>query len=224
MNSESEGQVINNLHAVASQYPSRRAFKKGNPIEYYTAEKLGLIDVVCSHMQKKKRSEDYTRQEVFQEAKKHKSKLAFRNYCYGAYRAALRLEIIDELAYKNQKAGPSVDVSAMTLDIAYFAAKKYWSFGAFKAEDEEIYNWAKSRGMLQTICGHMRKINRENQDPDRPTSSGWNIDSVVAVAKKYQFRSDFRAGNISAMRWAFENGVLDEVCAHMQPRRPSNIK
>lgn len=45
----------------------------------------------------------------------------------------------------------------------------------------------------------------------------WSIPEIHLIAIQYQYRIDFKHGNVRAYNSASRQGILDKVCAHMVP-------
>lgn len=82
------------LKIEALKYLSKTEFKIKNQTAYNAAHKLGIIDIVCSHMNSYRK---WNEQNILYEALKYNSRSSFANNCKNAYEAAIRLNILNEV-------------------------------------------------------------------------------------------------------------------------------
>lgn len=101
--------------------------------------------------------------------------------------------------------------------------KGYWTFEKCKEvallfknrmdfynSQKVAYVTASKRGWLKEICKHMEY----NQTPP----GTWSYENCKKEAEKYKNKSEFQKYNYNAYRRAYENGWLDEICLHMNPK------
>ena len=91
-------------------------------------------------------------------------------------------------------------------DIAEIAGR-YTNRTALKFGDQSIYNAAKKRGILDSVCAHMDVKHRVMSDAE-----------VAAIAKTFTSRSEFDRLDKGAYQTATKRGILDHVCSHMDSR------
>lgn len=83
---------IADLEKEALQYYQIKAFRKQSAEAYNVAKKIGIIDVICSHMIDKR---IWLEEEIYQEALKYSNKSDFEKISPYAYKAAVKFGIID---------------------------------------------------------------------------------------------------------------------------------
>jgi predicted GIY-YIG superfamily endonuclease len=76
------------------KYKNKKDFLKNNKKAYDYSYRNGFLNVVCSHMNNKKR---WTDDNIREEALKYKTKMDFIKYCKSGYNAACRKGILDEV-------------------------------------------------------------------------------------------------------------------------------
>ena len=80
----------------AKKYKTRTEFKSGSRGAYNVALNLGWAEAVCLHMPKTSKPRDYwTLAKTKKEAKKYKSRTAFKKGSRGAFGAAYRNDWLD---------------------------------------------------------------------------------------------------------------------------------
>lgn len=84
-----------NVREEAKKYNSRKEFELGSLGAYKYANKHGIIDEVCSHMEKIFNS--YTEESIHAEAKKYKTILEFRKKAGKFYQAASKRKILNKI-------------------------------------------------------------------------------------------------------------------------------
>jgi hypothetical protein len=52
----------------------------------------------------------------------------------------------------------------------------------------------------------------------RSYRTNWNEESLLSAAREFDYREDFKKGNMAAYKAAYRRGLLDVVCAHMSPK------
>ena len=88
-------------------------------------------------------------------------------------------------------------------DKVALVAEGFKTRNEFRKHAGGAYAWARTHGVLDAVCAHMKPLVR------------YDINKVKALASETGTRSDFAAHFPSAYAWAKRNNVLDEVCAHM---------
>lgn len=140
------------------------------------------------------------------EALKYKTRSAFKKNRHGAYRAAIRMGIIDqvcshmELIYRN-----------WTNESLKQEALRYKTKAEFRENNESAYMTAIKRDIFDQICSHMEDL-----------YTYWTIEMLRIEALKYRTRGEFQRGS-SAHLVALRRGVLDQICGHMKLSRGSSI-
>jgi len=81
----------------AKKYSDRTEFQKNCPGAYFSAYRAGDIEIVCSHIPRKKKSSKWTQPMIEAEAKKYTSRTFFSRGAQAAYRQAGKLGILDQV-------------------------------------------------------------------------------------------------------------------------------
>lgn len=86
-----------NMMREARKYSTKEEFKKGNLSAFIAAYKYGYMDEMVWLVRQKQHKKGYwTYEHIEEEALKYASKSEFAKYNNTAYRAALRLGVIDD--------------------------------------------------------------------------------------------------------------------------------
>jgi|SRR5690554_1441362 len=97
------------LHKTALKYKTRSEFRKGNPNAYRASHRHGIFKDICSHMKSPfYRMEGtpyvkWTNEMLFAEARKYKTRHAFRSGSVSAYDASQRREILEDVCSHMKK-------------------------------------------------------------------------------------------------------------------------
>jgi predicted GIY-YIG superfamily endonuclease len=141
---------------------------------------------------------------VARKAKKFSTRKAFELASPGAYRAALRLGIID--AVSKHMIRSRVPKGYWNERVIQATAGKYKTRVAFKKRSPAAYAAAHKYGVMDLVCSHMKPLRR----PD------WTPDQIAEEAKKYSSRSEFEKRSRGGYKAAHRRNLLDAVCGHMR--------
>ena len=137
---------------------------------------------------------------IADEAKKYKRRQKFKKGSPGAYSAARKQRILDEVC-------SHMESDMWTKSKIIKVSKKYTSLKKFMNEQKGAYLYSLRKGYKDEITKHMtRKI--------KPKGF-WNEENCHIEASKYSNRTDFMRKSSSAYNSSLVNGWLDEVCKHM---------
>ena len=99
-------------------------------------------------------------------------------------------------------------------------AKQFSTRGAFAKGSKSYYNLASQRGILKSVCAHMKSgchgfvhINSKRRV--------WTLDDVLTEARKYSTKGDFRKGSRGAYDAAKRDFDFNAVCTHMVKKEPT---
>lgn len=191
----------------ALKYKTRQEFRYGSNSAYEYARIHKMLDEICVHMVRPLPKVKWTDEAIFAEAKKYSSKEDFRKACSAAYTIAHKKGIIEKACLHMVSSRRERDY--WTLEQCHKAALKYQSKVEFKKKDGSAYSTAVRNGWIEQICTHMVK----------PTPKiKWTYEKLAEEAKKYKTKKDFKQLSHSAYVTAVRNGVLDEVCRHMEKK------
>jgi hypothetical protein len=96
------------------------------------------------------------------------------------------------------------DLKALTVE-----AQQYRTISAFAKGNKAAYSAALRQGLVDQVCGHMKRGKRAN--------GHWlNKVNTAQEALKYRNKAEFQANARGAYGAALKNGWLDDICAHME--------
>ena len=141
----------------------------------------------------------WTKESVFEEAKKYTSRTEFKNTCNRAYTIACKNGWLDEMGWLIKKIKPN---GYWTKERVFEESKKYTS-----------------RTEFQKSCGTPYHIARENNWLDEMTwliiihhpNGYWTKERVFEESKKYTTRTEFQKKSKRPYMVAYKNGWLDEM-------------
>ena len=202
VHSEISEQDIKELIAIAKRYQTKCAFEKGDRAAYNKANRMKVLQSICSHMKKPK---IWTTEECANIALKYNQRSDFRKYDRNAYDAARNHGWLDMICSHMSK---TVQQRIWTKEECATIAKKYYKRGEFRKLDRSAYNAAHVHGWLDEICAHM-SIHKYK------VKCFWTKEKCAEKALLYKHRVDFKKGDGSAYTTAVAHGWLDEICSHM---------
>ena len=85
------------LKKEALEYNTRKEFELGNPNAYSAAQRRGILDKICAHMEWG--NYPWTNKELALEALKYKTRLEFLENNQNAYQTAFRRGILDQICF-----------------------------------------------------------------------------------------------------------------------------
>lgn len=187
----------------AKKFSTKKEFGEKSRSAYCAAHNLGIIDEVCAHMDNRI---NWTEDNILNHAEEYaKNGFSITEFISsgGAYSAAIRLGIIDDIKslFKTKKV--VLDINSVKTE-----ARKYSNRTDFRKYNRSAYNWAEKHKLMNEVCSHMGKS----------TTLQWDEQSITKEAKKYKYRTYFKSGNPSAYTKAIQLRILDKVCSHMKPK------
>ena len=196
------------IAAEAKKYKTRKDFTKNASSASARAYSLGIMDEVCAHMLPlHSMRRKWTNEALHDEAAKFETLKDFRRDSHSAFVTAHRVGILKEITSHMK----SFRQPRLPKDEVIKRAKKFQHRVDFREGDPHAYNSAQSHNIMAEACAHMT---RKNIGP-----LIWTTDKVKVEAKKYDSRSAFQRGCVSAYSAAYRQGILDEVCSHMKNLR-----
>lgn len=201
------------LWKEALKFNTKSEFMRGNYAAYQAAHRKDLIDQICSHMPKRvdQSGENnprfiWDKDSIQKEALKFNTRNIFYEKSHGAYKAAKRMKILEEVCshMESQKLNGEYNPNfRWTKEKIQQFAMKCKSKVEFRNSYPEVYDAAYRNGCLLEVTSHMKR------------NTIWTKDSIVKIANKYVVRNDFEIHQKNAYAAASRIGILDEVCAHM---------
>jgi hypothetical protein len=184
------------IKLATSKYKTIKELRANNNAAYKAASRRGLIDDVCSHMDRL--TTNWTYGMIVEEANQYTSRSEF-SINSNAYQIAAKRGILDDVCSHMEPQSIS-----WTEDMILDEAITFDSRSEFKRMSPLAYVAAQRRGVLDKACSHMDFKYRS-----------WSDEEILQEAKKYHTRAEFRAGS-SAYGVATTRGTLDNVCSHMK--------
>lgn len=194
------------IQEEALKYEGKLAFFRGNGSAYNAAKKLGVFDQVCSHMTSKivkgagHPKFKWDAESIRKEALKYTSRGDFTHRCVGAFQAAVKLGIYDEVTSHM----PNLKHN-WTKEEILEKALQYSSKVDFVKNDTNAHSAAKRMGIFEEVCAHMT----------RPDTKLYNEEELQSEALKYSDRVEFMRKNSGMYQAAYKRGLLDKICEHM---------
>lgn len=159
---------FDNVKIESLKYKTRKEFELACRGGYKWCQVNNKIDEVCAHMPKDVRKtrpspkQKWNRQTLKLEALKYSSRGIFEDNNLGAYSAALKLGIMDEICiHMEYKCRPKY-----LFDEIYYKAKTCFTRKEFQVKESGAYQAARDRGILEEVCSHMKK-DSTSSDPER---------------------------------------------------------
>ena len=184
----------------ARKYMNRNDFHKHSPSAYGKAWRKGWLDEICSHMKTvQHRSNYWTKEKCFEEAKKYHRRIDFRKNGRGAYNAAYVNGWLDEVcAHMDRPRNYSLE-ECRTIALKY-AVERDW-----RINNNTSYRQAQENGWLPQLTGHMKKMHRYTKEECRKE------------AKKYMHKKDFMEKSPQYYFRACSKHWIQDICSHMVP-------
>jgi predicted GIY-YIG superfamily endonuclease len=174
---------------------------RGDAGGYTLANKRGIIDEVCAHMEQG--GVIWTKERCLEEALKYSRRWELGRANSACYHRILLMGWQTE-AFAHMASPKNM---AFSKEECLAESKKYSTPSEFAKGSPGHYMAAIKRGWKSEVFGHLT-CSRESYDEDK----------VMAIAAQYRTRSEFQDAAQSAYSWARKNGVLEKVCAHMERR------
>lgn len=86
-----------NLITFAKRFETKKCFKDNAGGAYNAARRLGVMDAACAHMKDGRAPYLWTKRKLIYEAKKYKTKMEFKRGSSGAYQAAIRQGVYNDV-------------------------------------------------------------------------------------------------------------------------------
>jgi len=183
----------------ARKYKTKTEFHKLSGGAYFVANKIGILNEICSHMGESKNS-PWTFEELQQEALKYKTRGEFQNKNPNIYQVAYRKKILDKICGHMEYICYPWSIEELQEE-----ALKYNNRTEFRKKSPAAYNTASQRKILNDICSHMTRLLRED----------WTLKELAIEALKYKTRWEFQQASLGAYKAAYKRNLLDEICKHM---------
>lgn len=151
----------------------------------------------------------WTFEKLQEEAIKYSNRSDFQKFSCGAYSAALRRKLLDNVCVHM---GDSIK-KPWSYDELKNKALTYKKRIDFARGDWGAYQAASSRNILDIICSHM------GDSKTKP----YTLEELKQEAIKYRTRGEFQKKSCSAYVVANRRGILDLICSHMKSSAGTSI-
>lgn len=170
--------------------------------ELYNVFKNNILSGICYHPNKEQYKVNTNTkllyQNIYINSLQCKNRKEFSTKFNGSYRAAQKLNCLDELfEWYGGVSHKIEDVHKVALMCK--------TRGIFQKTYVNEYDYAHKKGWLETVCSHMEIL-----------QVSWTIDLCAIESIKYQTRKEFINGSYNAYQAALRHGWLDEICTHMK--------
>ena len=197
-----------NVFEEAKKYQTRTEFRKKCRTAYDIAHINGWLDEMDWLEEVHKPNGYWTKERVFEEARKYNTIQELRKGCRGAYDAARRKELFEEIDwledFKNVKEKTNRSNKKVknfwTKESVFEESKKYSTRGDFSKGCGGAYQSAYRNGWLDEMDWLSKLWNKK-----------WTKERVFEEAKKYQTRTEFSKCSSAAYENARQNGWLNEL-------------
>lgn len=180
---------LENLKAESKKYTSVSEFINNSPLAYQAIKKKKLNDLI-SHLEKK---DAWTIEKVLAESKQFKSFNEFRKKLAGAYKAAVRFGIAEDIRDDLGEVNRKWDAESIADE-----ALKYDTLSDF-IKSGSPYVISKRLGIFKEVTSHMER--GKNQ---------WTPEDALAIASHYSNPTDLMEANSACYYYLRSKGILHE--------------
>lgn len=194
-------------------YKHRSQWKNNSPSAYARACKRGWLYECTSHMVPVSHKTKYTPESILESTKGYSSRSRWAREQSGAYKAAIRLGILDQIVDKM----PVLLVhNKWTKEAVLADARKYSATAEWYSASNSACQIARKKGWYGEAIAHMRLSKRKH--------GHWHKDSVLDDALKYPSRVAWSKASSGAYDAAVANNWLHECTVHMSRPAPYQLK
>lgn len=157
------------------KYNTKIDFLKSNYAAYKAAANMNIINEVCSHMTKPEPKIYWDKEKIHERAKKYNKKVTFQKENPGAYAAARRLGIVDDVCYhmefKNDRLHKN-STGRICKKCKQFKIKKLMCFSS------------KSKDGMSSLCRNCKSIYSKKRFSNYPEKYNFHTANRRAMYKK----------------------------------------
>jgi hypothetical protein len=188
------------VHNEAKKYEYKKDFMENSSKAYHAAHKRGWINDVTSHMKSGYDQYRYNAQQITDIAKTYTTRTQFARSEQGAYNAALRMGILDDITSHME----IKRIKNWTPELLDKEIEKYPTYTQFRKESPSAIKWAQTNSLADYVKSKfLEKGGGGNVK--------WDWDTISQEIKKYDNYSDFRKSSESAYTSARIQGLLDKI-------------
>ena len=195
----------------AKKYNTRKEFLKGCSRAYEVARKNGWLDEMHWFTRPTVHNKKWTKERVFEEARKYKSKIEFKKGCGSAYKVACENDLIDKMDWFKEIFKPS---NYWTYERCYEEAKKYNSTAELRKYNKVVYNKVWKNGWLNKmpwlVDGRVKMLTDKN---DSVYKYYWEETNTIYIGRTLMHRQKIRDNDHifdykdTVHKYAKENGL-----------------
>lgn len=179
----------------ALKYNNRTDFTQKSNWAYKVAVKLGILDEICVHMEVLWEKKWHNPEIVLMEALKYRTRRDFIKTNGGAYNAARRLGILEEVCRHMKPKATTLTPKEIAEE-----AIKYSGRFEFQKRSHRAYMSAVRLDILEQVCAHMEPINMD-----------WTKEAIYKEMSKHSSRNEFMRKSKNAYNAALRLDMLGEI-------------
>jgi hypothetical protein len=192
------------------KYKTRTEFVHKSEKCVEISKKNGWYEEICSHMTVFQKPHNYwTKERCKEEALKYDRIVNFQQNCGGAYNKALFNKWLEDISSHMIERNGGVK-GYWTKENCHKISINYKSRTRFLKEYSPVYRIAEKNNWLDEICSHIPK-----REPIKPKNY-WTKELVYQEALKYDKKSDFEKGSLTAYHLMVKNCWIEEMTSHMK--------
>jgi hypothetical protein len=199
----------------AQKYKVKKDWAAQSEVSYKIADRNGWLTESCKHMDDAvRKAEDWTLEICMESAKRFDTRTQWQKGHYQAYHFARINGWADECcAHMTRKQKP---MRYWTKERCLEDAQKYQSVKEWRLSSPGAVGAAGKGGWLDECQAHMSR----GCVPD----GYWTKERVLAEARKYQTKKEWREGASASQGAAYGNGWMIEATAHMAEQSKAGAK
>lgn len=186
------------LHKEARKYSRRVDFQRLSASAYVNARKQGILEEICSHMEKCLKY--WTNEDLLEEARKYKTRMDMRKNNYPAYCRIHKRKIQETCFYHMDSVRKKWDRESVLKEVEKYKTRKDFEEGSVSA-----------------YCASIRlKMGDEIRKILYYKMNNWTNEDLACEAKKFKTRGEFYRKSPAKHLISCRRGILEEICNHMK--------
>ena len=186
------------LKLDALRFNTPTEWARGSSGAYSAANKLGLLDECCAHMQRK--AKPLSKAAAFLLATQYSTPSSFKSAQPTAVRMLIRNGCLSEAQAHMVTSRRKLDKASVLASAAQYQTRRDW-----RTYDPTHSATARRKGWFDEAVAHMDVLRREP----------WTKDEVLLAASGFNHPTTFKDNCSGAWSVAQREGYLDEACSHM---------
>lgn len=188
----------------AAGYRTRADFQRGDAGGYTLANKRGIMDAICAHMEPG--GVIWTKERCIEEAQNYSRRWELGKVQPACYKRILLMGWEAE-AFAHMETPKNL---AFSKEDCITEAEKYATPSEFSGGSPGHYLAALRNGWKDEVFARLTYVRQYYDEP-----------KVTAIAAQHRTRKEFQDANQAAYHWARKNDLIDKICAHME--KPGNV-